>query len=101
MSHRPFSPALSPDEYVDAMVQVAARDASIGRVLREILSLDGAVRSSALDLIAAHLRVHAAAGDVLDCIDLLKRDAIAERLSERLAAARPPDSGGPTTPPPV
>ena len=37
MSHRPFGPALSPDEYVDAMVQVAARDASIGRVLREIL----------------------------------------------------------------
>src|SRR5439155_867319 len=58
-----FGPALSPDEYVDAMVQVAERDASIGRVLREILSLDGAVRSSALDLVAAHLRVHSAAGD--------------------------------------
>jgi len=95
-----FGPALSPDEYVDAMVQVAERDASIGRVLREILSLDGAVRSSALDLVAAHLRVHSAAGDVLDCIDLLKRDAIAQRLSERLAA-RTPASGGPATPPPV
>ena len=100
MTHRAFGPALSPDEYVDAMVQAAERDVSIGRVLREILSLDGAVRSSALDLVAAHLRVHSAAGDVLDCIDMLKRDAIAERLSERLAA-RTPDSGGPTTPPPV
>ena len=100
MSRPAFGPALSPDEYVDAMVQVAERDASIGRVLREILSLDGAVRSSALDLVAAHLRVHSAAGDVLDCIDLLKRDAIAQRLSERLAA-RTPASGGPATPPPV
>ena len=95
------SPPPTPDEYVDAMVQVAERDASIRRVLREILSLDGAVRSSALDLMAAHLRVHSAAGDVLDCIDMLKRDAIAQRLTERLAAARTPASGGPTTPPPV
>ena len=93
-------PALTPDEYVDAMVEVAERDASIGRVLREILSLDGAVRSSALDLVAAHLRVHSAAGDVLDCIDMLKRDAIAQRLGERLAA-RTPAPGGPATPPPV
>jgi hypothetical protein len=89
------------DEYVDAIVQVAERDASIGRVLREILSLDGAVRSSALDLVAAHLRVHSAAGDVLDCIDMLKRDAIAQRLTERLDAARTPVSGGPATPPHV
>ena len=94
-------PALSSEEYVDAMVQAAERDASIGRVLREILSLDGAVRSSALDLVAAHLRVHSAAGDVLDCIDMLKRDAIAQRLTERLAAARPPAAGGPASPPPV
>jgi hypothetical protein len=68
---------LSSEDYVDAMVQAAERDASIGRVLREILSLDGAVRSSMLDLVAAHLRVHTAVGDVLDCIDMLKRDAIA------------------------
>jgi hypothetical protein len=95
-----FGRALSPDEYLDAMVQVAERDASVARVLREILSLDGAVRSSALDLVAAHLRVHAAAADVLDCIDLLKRDAIAQRLRERLAAAPTPAPGGPTTPPP-
>jgi hypothetical protein len=90
---------LSPDEYVDAIAQAAERDASIGRVLREIVTLDGAVRSSMLDLVAAHLRVHTAAGDVLDCIDMLKRDAIAQRLSERLA--RTPAPGGPTTPPPV
>jgi hypothetical protein len=89
------------DEYVDAIVQVAERDASIGRVLREILSLDSVVRSSALDLVAAHLRVHSAAGDVLDCIDVLKRDAIAQRISERLGAAHPSVPGGPTTTPSV
>jgi hypothetical protein len=89
------------DEYVDAIVQVAERDASIGHVLREILRLDSVVRSSALDLMAAHLRVHSAAGDVLDCIDVLKRDAIAQRISERLGAALPPVPGGPTTPPSV
>jgi len=100
VSRPAFGQALSPDEYVDAMAQAAERDASIGRVLREILSLDGAVRSSALELIAAHLRVHSAAGDVLDCIDMLKRDAIAQRLRERLAA-RTPAPGGPATPPPV
>ena len=92
---------MTHDEYVDAIVQVAERDASIGRVLREILSLDGAVRSSALDLVAAHLRVHSAAGDVLDCIDVLRRDAIAQRISERLGPALPPVAGGPTTPPSV
>ena len=101
MTRRAAGPPLTPDEYVDAIVQIAERDASIGRVLREILSLDGVVRSSALDLVAAHLRVHSAAGDVLDCIDMLKRDAIAQRLTERLDAARTPASGGPTTPPPV
>ena len=101
MKSRASGPPLTPDEYVDAIAQVAERDASIGRVLREILTLDGAVRSSALDLVAAHIRVHSAAGDVLDCIDMLKRDAIAERLTARLDAARPPAPGGPTTPPPV
>ena len=71
-------PALTPDEYVDAIVLVAARDAS--------------VRSSALDLVAAHLRVHSAAGDVIDCIDALKRDAVAERIAARLAAPREGDA---------
>ena len=37
-------PALTPDEYVDAMVEVAERDASIGRVLREILSPRGGLQ---------------------------------------------------------
>ena len=92
---------LTPDEYVDAIVQIAERDASIARVLREIVSLETAVRSSALDLVAAHLRVHSAAGDVIDCIDALKRDAVAQRIAERLAVARAPDPGDPTTPPPV
>ena len=101
MTSPAFGASLSPDDYIDAMVQAAERDASIGRVLREILSLDGAVRSSMLDLVAAHLRVHSAAGDVLDCIDMLKRDAIAERLSERLAPARTPTPGDPTSPRPV
>ena len=101
MTNPAFGASLSPDDYIDAMVQAAERDASIGRVLREILGLDGAVRSSMLDLVAAHLRVHSAAGDVLDCIGMLKRDAIAERLAERLAPARPPAPGGPTSPRPV
>jgi hypothetical protein len=100
VSRPAFGAALSPDEYVDAMVEAAEREPSIGRVLREILSLDGAVRSSMLDLVAAHLRVHTAAGDVLDCIDMLKRDAVAQRLGERLAA-RAPAPGGPAAPPPV
>ena len=98
MTSPAFGASLSPDDYVDAMVQAAERDASIGRVLREILSLDGAVRSSMLDLVAAHLRVHSAAGDVLDCIDMLKRDAVAERLADRLAPARTLSPGGPTSP---
>jgi hypothetical protein len=92
---------LTPDEYVEAIVQIAERDASIARVLREIVSLETAVRSSALDLVAAHLRVHSAAGDVIDCIDALKRDAVAQRIAERLAPAPAPDPGDPTTPPPV
>jgi hypothetical protein len=91
---------LTPDEYVDAIVQAAERDASIARVLREIVSLETVVRSSALDLVAAHLRVHSAAGDVIDCIDALKRDAVARRIAERLAAPSAPVPGDPTTPPP-
>ena len=83
--------ALTPDEYVDAIVQVAERDASVARVVREIVSLDASVRSSALDLVAAHLRVHLAAGDVIDCIAALKRDVVAERIAARLAAPREGD----------
>lgn len=75
---------LSDDEYVDAIVQVAEADQSIARVLREIVSLDAAVRSSALDLVGAHLRIHSASGDVLDCVGALKRDRVAQRLAARL-----------------
>lgn len=78
---------LSDGEYVDAIVLVCERDPSVAHVLREIVSLDTAVRSSALDLVGAHLRVHSAAGDVLDCVDALKRDAVAQRLAERLGPA--------------
>jgi hypothetical protein len=75
---------LSDDEYVDAIVHVAQADQSIARVLREIVSLETEVRASALDLVGAHLRIHSAAGDVLDCVIALKRDTVARRLAERL-----------------
>ena len=78
---------LGQNEFVDAVLQVAARDASIARVLREICGLDGAVRASALDLVGAHLRIHSAAGDVLDCVAALKRDDVARRIAERLGPA--------------
>jgi hypothetical protein len=69
---------------VEVIVQVAARDASIARVLREICALDGAVRSCALDLVGAHLRGQQVARDVIDCVELLRRDEIARQLAERL-----------------
>jgi len=72
------------DEYVEAMLQVAARDASIAGVLREICALDGAVRSGALELVRAHLRTHAAAADVLECVQALSHDDVARRVVERL-----------------
>ena len=78
---------LGQNEFVDAVLQIAARDASIARVLREICGLDGAVRASALDLVGAHLRIHSAAGDVHDCVLALKRDDVARRIAERLGPA--------------
>ena len=78
---------LSDDEYVDAIVRVCDRDPSVARVLREIVGLEAAVRSSALDLVGAHLRIHSAAGDVLDAVAALKRDEIARRLAEPLGPA--------------
>ena len=51
------------EDYVEAIVQAAERDASIARVLREICALDGAVRAGALELVGAHLRTTAAAAD--------------------------------------
>ena len=72
------------DAYVDAIVQVAERDASIARVLREICALDGDVRAGALELVGAHLRTHAASADVLECVRALREDAVARRIAERL-----------------
>jgi hypothetical protein len=80
-------PRLDHDEFVDVIVRVAERDPSIAGVLREICALDGAVRASALDLVGAHLRIHAAAGDVLDCVAALKHDEVARRIAERLGPA--------------
>jgi hypothetical protein len=72
-------------EYVDVILQVAARDASIARVLREICALDAATRATALGLVSAHLSTRRVAPDVLDCIALLRRDEIARRIAEVLA----------------
>ena len=72
------------EDYIEAMLQVAARDASIAGVLREICALDGAVRSGALELVRAHLRTHAAAADVLECVQALTHDDVARRVVERL-----------------
>jgi hypothetical protein len=72
------------DEYVETILAAAARDASIARVLREICALDGAVRVGALELVGAHLRTHAAAADLLACVQALGRDDVARRIVERL-----------------
>lgn len=61
------------DAYVEAIVRAAERDASIARVLREICALVG-----------AHLRAHAAACDVLECVQALGEEAVARRIAERL-----------------
>lgn len=79
------------EDYVGAIIAVAERDPSIAGVLREICGLEGAVRASALELVAAHLRTHAAPADVLACVDALRDDDVARRIRERLgppAAAR-------------
>ncbi len=72
------------EAYVEAIIQAAERDASIARVLREICALDGAVRAGALELVGAHLRTHAAAADVLECVQALREDTVARRIAERL-----------------
>lgn len=72
------------EPYVEAIVQAAERDPSIARVLREICALDGAVRAGALELVGAHLRTHAAAAEVLQCVQALREDAVARRIAERL-----------------
>jgi hypothetical protein len=77
-------PAPSLDEAVEAILQVAARDASIARVLHEICALETGLRASALDLVGAHLRLRAAGGDALDTVALLKRDEVVRRIAARL-----------------
>ncbi|HEX3178772.1 MAG TPA: hypothetical protein VHZ49_19000 [Methylomirabilota bacterium] len=76
--------ATTADEYVRAIVEVAARDASIGRVVREICALDEAVRDSALELVSAHLRTRGAAADVLECVRALRRQDVARAIAARL-----------------
>lgn len=71
-------------ELVDVILQVAARDASIAGVLREICALDAAVRVGALDLVAAHLKTRAVAPDVLECVAALRDDTLARRIREGL-----------------
>ena len=77
------APAVS-EEYLRSILDVARRDASIARVLREICALEGAVRASALDLVGAQLRATAVAGDVLECVQALRRDDVARAIIDRL-----------------
>jgi len=72
------------DDYVRAIIAVAERDASIARVLREICALEADVRGSALDLVGAHLRAQAVAGDVLECVQALRREEVARAIAARL-----------------
>jgi len=72
------------DQYVSTVVEVASRDPSIARVLREICALDATVREGALELVGVHLRTRTAAADVFACLDALRRDEVARRIAERL-----------------
>jgi hypothetical protein len=69
---------------IEAIVEVAQRDASIAHVLREICALDDGVRGSALDLVGAHLRTQAVAADVLACVQALRRAEVARAIAARL-----------------
>jgi hypothetical protein len=75
---------MATDDYVRTILEVAGRDASIARVLREICALEGGVRASALDLVGAHLRASSAAADVLDCVQALRQDDVARAIIARL-----------------
>ena len=72
------------DDYVRTIIAVTERDASIARVLREICALEADVRGSALDLVGAHLRAQAVAGDVLECVQALRREEVARAIAARL-----------------
>jgi hypothetical protein len=78
-----MTPAIT-DDYIQSILEVATRDTSIARVLREICALEGGVRGSALDLVGAHLRATAAAADVLECVQALRRDEVARAIIDRL-----------------
>jgi hypothetical protein len=78
------TPSATGPEYIEAMIAVARADASIARVLREICALDGSVRATALDLVAAHLRARPAAPAVLACVAALRRDDVARQLADAL-----------------
>jgi len=75
---------MASEEYFRAILEVAGRDASIARFLREICALEGGVRASALDLVGAHLRATSAAADVLDCVQALRQDDVARAIIARL-----------------
>jgi len=81
-----MTPAI-PDDYIRTIIAVAERDASIARVLREICALEGGVRGSALELVGAQLRASAAAPDVLECVQALRRDEVARAIIDRLGPA--------------
>ena len=72
------------EEYLDVILQVARNDRTIGDVLREICTLEGAVRCGALDVVGAHLRAHDAPADVLACLEALRSEDVARRIAERL-----------------
>jgi hypothetical protein len=76
--------AAGGDDYVRTIIEVAQRDGSIARVLREICALPDGVRGSALDLVGAHLRATSAAAEVLECVQALRRDEVARAIIDRL-----------------
>ena len=78
---------MASDEYVRTILEIAGRDASIARVLREICALEGGVRASALELVGAHLRATSAAADVLACVQALRQDDVARAI---IAGLGPP-----------
>lgn len=75
---------MTSEQYVETILQVAERDASIAAVLREICALPADVRLGALGLVAAHLRTQAMPADVLECVQALQQDPIAHEIAERL-----------------
>jgi hypothetical protein len=71
-------------DYVATILEVAERDVSIARVLREICALDAEVRASALEVMGAHLRTQAAPADVLACVQALRLEEVARAIAARL-----------------